>query len=267
MNLLCAGLRELHSGKTTLTIALIRYFKEMNMSVSGYKPRSGNNVWYHWSLIERMLREGRIYGKDAKLLLDESEEEIDIYALNPVHRLWGPQSNEISWGNLPNFLLDRITHEDKNYIAINKKISFPIDKNHFEKLLKNSEIIPIQSTSELNELNNLYEQANEWGYQYLSTKYDHIIYESYSDIGIPFLSIPELDYIFVIEPFVISIYPGDRYLKALEYASTISIEIKTSRIIELLRPIEKIKIPPYAGNVEDKLKDKMKPFLDALFDL
>jgi predicted P-loop ATPase/GTPase len=267
MNILCSGLNELNSGKTTLTVALIRYFKELNKNVCGFKPRSGNNVWRHWPLVSQILEKGKLYGKDGKILFEESQQDLDIYALNPVHRLWGPRSSEISWGALPNFLLDRISTGENNYIAINKKIDFPVHVSYFEKLLDNSEIIPITTTKDLNELNELYMKADHWGYAKIREKCDTIIYESYSDIGLPSAGINELDYAFVIEPFTILIYQGDRYLKALEYASTISYEIKTIRIIELLKPIKKLSIPPFAKHIEENLKEYLKSELDLLFGI
>jgi predicted P-loop ATPase/GTPase len=266
MKILCAGLRDYQSGKTTLTLALLRLFKESGQSVCGFKPKSGNNLWYHWTQVKNALKEGFIYGKDAKLLYNEISNHISINQINPVHRLWMPTMNEMSFGGLPHFILDRITINDRQIVAFNSYVDCPVDHSYFEPLLSRSEQIKILNRTDLQNLTRLYEEADRTAERLLKKKYDILICESYADTGLPWNGISELDYVFTIEPFHLSIYEGERYLQASEVISTLSIEQKTKDIIEPLKPLKKIKIPPFADNIINNYKILVKKEFGKIFD-
>ena len=264
MRILCAGLREKDSGKSTLTLSLIKYFKEQNIKVCGFKPKSGNNIWYHWKRVKEGLDKGTLYGRDAAKYFNKCNGKVPITTINPVHRLWMPSFNGSYLEGVPNFIMDRITIEERQIVALNTKVKTPIDNSHFKKLLDNSEIIKINEREDLESLTELYEKADEWGIMSLSDKVETIVCESYTNVGLPWNSISDLDYVFVTAPFKIDIYDGERYLKASEYVSSILMEQKTEEIIEPISPIESIKVPPFSDKIITNIKEHLKPYLDDL---
>ncbi|TFG07489.1 MAG: hypothetical protein EU539_04755 [Promethearchaeota archaeon] len=267
MNILCAGINDVDAGKTTLSIALLRYLKGKEHEACGFKPRSGNNLWYHWDIVKEGLKKGCPYSHDATLLKNESSENPSITLLNPVHRVWSPSSEELQWEQVPHFLLDRITIKDKNIIALNECLDLPIDSKYLEETLRKNEVISISSRRDLEALNNLYDQADDWAYSLLSRKFNFIVCESYCNIAVPWNGLTNLDHVFVIEPFRVRVYQGDRYLKSLQLISTLPFEEETFRVIEPLEPIQEIHIPPFSGNIAEKLKNHLSPYLDELFTL
>jgi predicted P-loop ATPase/GTPase len=265
MKILCTGLKEIKSGKTTLGLSLINYLKIEGESVCGFKPKAGNNIWYHWNTVKNSLKEGTIYGLDVQKYYDACDGAIPITTLNPIHRLWVPESQHLVWEGIPNFLLDRITVNKKQYIIINTHCKYPVKKEYFNKVFINSEQITISTREELNQITNLYEKADEWALSVISEKFNSIICESYTDIGLPWTGITNLDYVFVVEPFKIYIYDGIRYLNAAKIVSSISIEQKTEEIIEPIKPIKCIEIPPFADKIIEKTTDYLRPYLKELF--
>jgi len=265
MKILCAGLRDYKSGKTTLTLSLMRFFKEKDISVSGFKPKSGNNLWYHWKSIKKALEEGTLYGTDAIALHEEMAKKIPITLINPVHRLWMPNSDEMNLGGLPNFILDRITLENEQIIAINNHIKCPVDDLYFKTLLSQSKILNIKNREDLQKLTNFYEKADKSAEKKLLKEFDIVICESYANTGLPWDSINNLDYVFVIEPFYLSIYDGERYLEASKLVSTIRIEQTTEEIVEPIKPLKYAKIPPFSENIIDEFKIFLETQLEELF--
>ncbi|TFF99372.1 MAG: hypothetical protein EU541_05110 [Promethearchaeota archaeon] len=264
MKILCAGLREKDSGKSTLTLSLIKYFKEHGIAVCGFKPKSGNNIWYHWKKVKEGLDKGTIYGRDAAKYYDKCNRQIPITTINPIHRLWMPSFNDSYLEEIPNFILDRITIEETQIVALNTNVNIPIDKKYFNEIFNKSRIIKIEKRADLEQLTDLYEKADNWAIENLSKKVETIICESYANIGLPWNSISDLDYVFVIEPFKIDIYRGDRYLKASKIVSSVLIEQKTYEIIEPINPIESIKVPPFSNQVITNLKQHLDPYLDEI---
>ncbi|MBD3196556.1 MAG: hypothetical protein GF317_15980 [Candidatus Lokiarchaeota archaeon] len=264
MKILCAGLREKRSGKTTLTCALLRYFLEHNENICGFKPRSGNNLWDHWIFLEKKLKSGLLYSTDVEKYLKELNNSIPIYLLNPVHRLWLPSTYNKNWSELPNFLMDRISLDDKQIIALNQKVKSPVNLDIFQELFKKSEILNIKSREDLNSLSEYYKKAEREAILQLDKKFENLIVESYADIGLPLEINSNFDYVFVIEPFKITIYDGERYFQSSRLVSSFRIEQKTDEIIEPIKAIKTFKIPLNNSDVIENIKVIIAPFLDKL---
>ncbi len=265
MNILCTGLREKESGKSTLTLSLIDYFQELGKGVCGFKPKSGNNIWYHWKRVKESLEKGTLYGRDAEEYYKRCSGQIPITTINPVHRLWMPSFDASYLDGIPTFILDRITIKEKQTIALNTNVDYPIDRRYFNKLLNRSEVIKIRKRADLESLTSLYERADEWAMKTLSNEVETVLCESYTNVGLPWNTISDLDYVFVTEPFKIEIYSGERYLKASRVVSSLIIELKTEEIIEPIEPIETIRIPPFSEDIVTRLRNYLKPYLDDLF--
>lgn len=267
MNILCVGLKEINSGKTTLVLALIRYFQEKGLEVGGFKPRSGNNLWYHWEIVKNGLDQGMIYGKDAQIIYNALDQKLPISKINPVHRLWVPEEKEVKWNGFPSFLLDRIHIKGQQIIALNLHTKIPIDEKYFEKLFARSKIREIKTREDLSNILKLYDEANEWAYHELKKEFDNLIIESYINVALPWREISNIDYVFVVRPFQIRIFEGEKYLKAHEVLFSLPIEEEVQDVIKHLKPIQTIKIPPFSEDITQNYVARLKKYMDKLFRL
>ena len=85
MRLLIAGASQADAGKTTFSAGLVAH-----TGAVGFKPRAGNDYWFHHDDLRTALEDATLYGKDARTLAKTSPGTLNPEAINPVHRLWRP---------------------------------------------------------------------------------------------------------------------------------------------------------------------------------
>ena len=85
MRILVVGADRVDAGKTTFSVGLLEY-----LDAVGFKPRAGNDFWFHHDDLEGCLAEGTLHGRDATRLAAASSADVDASAINPVHRAWRP---------------------------------------------------------------------------------------------------------------------------------------------------------------------------------
>lgn len=251
---LIVGLRSEKSGKTATATALLDLLREAGARACGFKPRAGNNIWYDYDVISAALREGRIYGLDAKLLREFSAIKLQEEVINPVHRLWTIQScEEISIpSKLPCFILDRISIVDrapKTFILINDSLpsnalGSEVLSELTEALQKGGNIIyKVKSVAELKRATKLYDYALSSAYRkILKEKIEYVIIESYSNVALPWENLGNIDLTLAVEPGRVAAYDPERYFKAVKLFP--KAEIGTERVSGLLKPLATIRVPP-----------------------
>jgi len=278
MKILIVGLREKDAGKTTLALALLTYLREKGFNACGFKPRAGNSVWYDYDVVHEALSQGRLYGKDAKLLTTASVLGSDVGALkeefiNPFHRLWAepPLIDPIT--QIPYFILDRITLWRKegvrNLAVVNKTL--PVEYRCNDAILANlrAKASRIYNVRDLDTLYRLteryYDLAVELVYKEMNKQYECLVIESYSDIALPWRGLKDLNAVFGVKPGQISVYEPEKYLTAVQLSTSTYVqeELATSRIVELIRPIKEIKVPPFKSDeMMHGLKEKISKLLE-----
>ncbi len=282
LQILIVGLKEKDAGKTSLALALLAYLKEKGFNACGFKPRAGNSVWYDYDVVQGALSHGRLYGKDAKLLKSASASRSVAGAanlveefINPIHRLWAepPLIDPIS--QIPFFILDRVTlwlkEGARNLVVENNAL--PVECRCNDALFENlrTKASSIYHVRDLNTLNTLtekyYDLAVELVYKKMNKQYDCVVIESYSDVALPWKGLRDLNAVIGVKPGQISVYDPEKYLAAVQLsASTYSQEeLTTSRILELVKPIKVVKVPPFRSEeIVQELKEKIhlliKPF-------
>lgn len=276
------GLKEKDAGKTSLALALLAYLKEKGFNACGFKPRAGNSVWYDYDVVHEALSQGRLYGKDAKLLKTASaygsvagagvaNANLIEEFINPIHRLWAGPSLTDPISQIPYFILDRITlwfkEGVRNLVVVNEAL--PVEYKCDDKLLRklHARASSIYHVRDLNTLNKLtadyYDLAVELAYKKMVEQHDYVVIESYSDIALPWKGINDLDVVFGVKPGQISVFEPKKYLTAVQLsASTYSQEeFATSKIVELIKPIKEARVPPFRSEeMVHRLKEKI-PFL------
>ena len=281
---LIVGLKEKDAGKTSLAQALLAYLREKGFNAYGFKPRAGNNVWYDYDVVHEALSQGRLYGKDAKLLKAASafgsvvgggvvNANVVEEFINPVHRLWAepPLIDPIS--QIPYFILDRVTlwfkEGVRNLVIENEALPIEYRCNDaiFEILrAKASGIYHVRDLDTLNKLTEeYYDPAVELAYKRTVEHHDYVVIESYSDIALPWKGLKDLNAVIGVKPGQILVYNPEKYMAAVQLsASTYSQEeLATSRIAELVKPIKELRVPPSKSEeIMQRLKGKIPGLLE-----
>ena len=273
---LIVGLKEKDAGKTSFALALLAYLREEGINASGFKPRAGNSVWYDYDVVHEALTQGRLYGKDAKRLSSASAyssvstTQIEEF-INPIHRLWAEPSciNPIS--QIPDFILDRVTlwYKDgvKNLVVENEALSADYNNADFRNIRANaSTIYPVRDLKTLNTITErYYSLAVELAYKRMLAQHEYVVIESYSDIALPWNGLNDLDIVIGVKPGQMLVYEPKKYLAAVQLVTTTysQEEIRTARIVELIKPLKVVNVPPFRSEqLLQALKEKIPPLLE-----
>lgn len=247
--MLCVGLAEFNAGKTSLTRALLRYLRGLAMSVVGFKPRSGIDLWYGWPVIDAALAEGTFHGRDAKLLWTESTYQPPVAALNPVHRLWCPHGNHRAWNGLPAFLVDRLVLPDRTVFIRNPTVEWPFTDPRLADLLAGAEVHAVETAGDFQRYLPWYTTAAETAHAALRAHVDVVVTESYSNVARPWKSYPTPDWVLAVRPFQLAIYEGARYAAACEVVAGMTLEPDAGRVVDTVVPALEVQVAPVTGDV------------------
>ena len=274
--ILIVGLKELDAGKTSLACAMLEYFRARGYSVCGFKPRAGNSIWYDYDVVQEALSRGRLYGKDAKMLKLAStpysvsgalEEEF----VNPFHRLWTEPPHIDPVTRIPYFVIDRVTlwrkSEATNLVVVNDALpmEYRYDDALFNELCAGaSRIFHVHDLNTLNKLTSeYYNRAAEQAFMLMRREYELIVIESYSDVALPlpYSTLKDVDAVIGIKPGKIFVFEPEKYLTAVQLEASIRIQAEeppTSEIVELLKPVREIRVPPLRSDeVVPQLKKRV----------
>ncbi|THE63371.1 ATPase [Salinadaptatus halalkaliphilus] len=266
MILLVVGADRVDAGKTTFSVGLLE-----RTGARGYKPRAGNDFWFDHDDCQRALSAGRLYGKDAKRLATAEGRGREPERLNPVHRLWRPSpggGSGLLGRDDREFLVDRIgrptpgngtgaadvrgTEHDGAYTFVrNATVDIP---DSVADRLPLEDAIAVETVEQLNEL-----AAERYvpAFESLAAEIestDVAVVESYSDIAQPLQSLEPaaIAAVAAVEPGRVRIYPGDRYGRACEIASSSpkdgALEKRVPTVLEYLDPIKRVQLPPLASD-------------------
>ncbi|MDQ2049658.1 ATPase [Natronolimnohabitans sp. A-GB9] len=271
MILLVVGADRVDAGKTTFSVGLLE-----RTGAVGYKPRAGNDYWFDHDDCRRALSAGRLYGKDAKRLATAEGRSREPERLNPVHRLWRPTpggGTGLLGKSDREFVVDRVGRADDPTFVRNATAKIPDD---VADALPLEDVISVETVDEFNEVaERRYVPAfEELAAEIEST--DVAVVESYGDIAQPLQSLDPaaISAVAAVEPSCVRIYPGDRYCRACEIASSSpkdgAIEKRVPDVLEYLDPLERVRLPPLSGDkrrdpaaIADAYDDAYDVLLDA----
>ncbi|MFT4946508.1 MAG: putative P-loop ATPase/GTPase [Natronomonas sp.] len=237
MTLLVVGSDRTDAGKTTFSTGLVA-----RTTAVGFKPRAGNDYWFHHDDYRAAIERGRLYGKDARRLSAASPGSLDPSDINPVHRLWRPADGSGLLGQEGReFLLDRAGEQ----YVINGQADLP---DSARDQLPLSDGVVVDSVRELNQvMKRAHVPAlTELGRSIEAT--DRAVVESYSDVARPIRGI-EPDAVAVVDPGRARIFDGSRFVKACSVASGSEgsfhgrLEERVSSVIDLADPVETTSLP------------------------
>jgi predicted P-loop ATPase/GTPase len=276
---LVVGLKGVDSGKTTFSRALLSHLRDEGLNVCGFKPMAGNNIWYDYDVVSRALSEGRLYGRDAGLLKEESSGEVPEELINPVHRLWSEPSLIDPATGVPTFILDRVTFwpedEDGDEEGYGDERSVLVENanvhlNGEKKLLRTlypraADVYRVKDADDLNGLVAAhYGRAIGSAYQKIAEEHDAMVIEGYSDAALPAGEVCDLDLVVGVEPWQISVYDPERYLNAVRLSTpSYSKEVSTSKVMELLSPKRQVEYHP--SNPEERV-NRLKEIMPGVLE-
>ncbi|MXV62494.1 ATPase [Natronorubrum sp. JWXQ-INN-674] len=270
MILLVVGADRVDAGKTTFSTGLLE-----RTGAVGYKPRAGNDYWFDHDDCERALADGRLYGKDAERLARAEKRGREPEALNPVHRLWQPTPGG-GTGLLGRadreFLVDRVGRPeddgpDPTFVR-NATADIP---DAVADSLPLEDAIPVETVDEFNDLA---ERRYVPAFERVAAEIESTevaVVESYSDIARPLQSLDPaaISAVAVVEPARAQIYPGDRYCRACEIASSSpkdgALEKRVPDVLEYLDPIARIRLPALGSDEREDPARTARAY-DAAYD-
>jgi predicted P-loop ATPase/GTPase len=241
MRLLVAGADRVDAGKTTFTTGLVH-----ELGAVGFKPRAGNDYWFHHDDYRRVVEQGRLYGGDARRLAAASEGAFDPEELNPVHRLWmpTPDATGVLGQADKQFVADRVTDPDgTDRYVVNGNVDVPESAR---------EHLPLGDAPVVERLPEFNDLMARWHAPRLSAFADRIraadraVVESYGDVANP-LGDVAVDAVAVVEPTRVRVYDGERYLRACEAAGGSArggqLEEEVGQVVSLLDPVARTDLP------------------------
>lgn len=249
MELLVTGLRKRGSGKTAVARGLSSY-----LDAEAFKPFAGNHLWRNWTDISRGLPE-RLYGSDARLLAGAAG--MDVYDVNPVHRVWFPRSHNRGGGDV--FGLDRVWDGEQS-LFVNASLDLVGPFEEFEE--RCSRVVEVEGTGPEAETRL---SATRRGYELLG---GDVVVESYTDVALPFPGLSP-DVVLGVEPFRLHVFEPDGFLNAWEflrgrYSDRGSWEVGMEDVLEVMDPGLSLGLPPVNASDLEKVVEGYGPIFEQL---
>jgi len=260
MRLLVVGADRVDAGKTTFAAGLIRF-----LDATGFKPRAGNDYWFDHDDYREAVGSGRLYGKDAKRLVEAAATDALPEAINPIHRLWRPAPDGDTFLGPANrtFVLDRAGDE----FVVNEHAAVPTSAR---------DALPLEDAITVGTLDELNEVTRDRYLPLLDDLSDRIrrtepaVVESYGDVARPLRDLA-VDRVAVVEPARTRIYDGDRFDNACAVTSGSpgegSLEERVGEVIDLIDPLEAVELPPLTAperNDPDAIAERYAPAYQAM---
>lgn len=236
MTYLVAGADRVDAGKTTFAVGLVHA-----LGTTGFKPRAGNDYWFHHDDYQHAIADGRMYGKDARRLADASETAVTPEAINPIHRLWrpAPAGDRFIGPSDRMFVLDRVRDD----YVVNATADLPPSAR---------DALPLAGAPTVGSVEELNRVMRDRHLPALAVLEQDIaetsgaVVESYGDVARPVSGIT-VDQVAVVQPSRVRIYDGGRYWDACEVASGSprhgQLEERVGDVTDVLDPIDTVALP------------------------
>jgi predicted P-loop ATPase/GTPase len=242
MTLLVAGAVPVDAGKTTFTTGLLAH-----TGAVGFKPRAGNDYWYHHDDVEYALDRRGLFGSDARRLAAASPGSLAPEDINPVHRLWRPSpgpAQGVLGKEDREFLVDRAGDR----FVVNGSVDVPEALTEALPLEGATTVASTEAVDAATERHHL-PALDALAETVAAT--DRAVVESYGDIARPLRTV-EPDAVAVVEPRRARIYRGSRFVRACDVATRSpyegQLEERVGSVEDLLDPEATVALPPLGGD-------------------
>ncbi len=245
MRVLVAGADPVDAGKTVFAAGLVAH-----TGAVGFKPRAGNDYWFHHDDVRAALGEATLYGGDAATLAAASPGTLAPGDINAVHRLWRPSPGP-GTGLLGRedreFLLDRVG----DGFVLNGTVDVP---DPVRAALPLADALAVSSTEELDQVMEAHHLPALATLGETVARADRAVVESYGDVARPLRSL-DPDAVAVVEPRATRVYEGSRFWQACEVATRSPhegrLEERVGPVEDLLDPVARADLPPLGNDERD----------------
>ncbi len=263
MMVLVVGLLEFDSGKTNITVGLIREALGRGINAIGMKPIGAHSGWYQYDTLERSMKMGTLVGEDAYKIWMASKCKEPIEVISPIDILTAPPDPDVLglgvsylnqlcdvWAQMVLVRLPEVFHDitrmvSRHYLALDNvlKLSSTMRKIILKLALETkaitskSKYIANILFNKLRVIDNIVES--------LDKKYDIIFVESFNNATHPAEKALEAEKVILITPCKAYVYNGKDYAKTVRsFDKSRLLYLTTKDIIPYLRPIFKVEIMP-----------------------
>jgi len=266
MTLLVVGADRVDAGKTTFSTGLVAATDAV-----GFKPRAGNDYWFHHDDYRTAIARGSIYGKDARRLAAASPGSLQPTDINPIHRLWRPAPGNgagLLGQDDREFLLDRAGEQ----YVVNGTTELP---EGVRSELPLSEALVVSSVEEFNQVMHRHHLQRLDALAATVDRTERAVVESYSNVARPLQGI-DPDGVAVVEPGRAQLFDGPRFVKGCQVATGAEgafhgqLEERVSSVTELVDPVDTVALPALGSDDRkdpDTVADAYGPAYELLLDV
>jgi predicted P-loop ATPase/GTPase len=245
MKVLVTGAEQVDAGKTTFAAGLVAH-----TGAVGFKPRAGNDYWFHYDDVRTALDRASLFGGDAATLAAASPGTFAPEDVNPVHRLWrpspGPDKGLLGQDDRE-FLVDRAGER----FVVNGTVDLP---ESLQAALPLADALAVSTTEELNRTMEEHHLPTLARLGEIVASTDRAVVESYGDIARPLQGFVP-DAVAVVEPRSARVYDGIRFVRACEVATRSphegQLEERVGSVEDLIDPAAAASLPPLGADERD----------------
>ena len=256
--ILIAGMNPFDSGKTELSIRLIRALTKAQHSVEYFKPVSGHNFWLHHQHTQDCINRGMLISKDATRTRSAFSPSSNPLLSNPVHALYAPANLEKPLKTMTNTL----ALAGWSSVLVMQRFSRPEDGSVdttmlvADKLIQSNEVIPTledvgrlshgAGIVDVNSLEEVQQYEQEHFEDYVTSSFREVeggaevmVIEGFNDAAWPFDGLEAVDCLLVTGPGHVYVYDAQKFRKAAYMMNRGDLpirEVTFGRVTDLLRP-------------------------------
>ena len=256
---LIAGMNPFDSGKTELSVRIVRALIKAGSAVEYFKPVSGHNYWLHHEHTLTCLEQGMLLSRDATWVREKYSAKSDPLLSNPVHALYTPSNLEKPLKMMPNTLalagwssvlvMERFSKPSNGSVETTMLVADRLVENgdvmltyeEVGKLSRGTSILQVNSLEEVQEFERQhFEKHVTESFRKVEQNVDVVVIEGFNDAAWPFDGLERVDTLLVTGPGHVYVYDPDKFRQAAYMMNRGDLpirEVTFGRVTDLLRPL------------------------------
>ncbi|WP_457590285.1 hypothetical protein [Geoglobus sp.] len=261
-SILVVGLQQHDSGKTTVSMEIIRHLRSQGIDTGYTKPFAAFNAWMDYHVLEESLKHGFPVSGDAVKVKSELSIPEEVQIINPVCTVLSPLDPEkVGWNLLSlestssQLAALRVTGRDGKVRVYEVEADWDRFPDFFSEawneLRKKTKTEQIDYTEFEHRIERSRAHCDFW-MKRVARKHEVVVVESSSNISAPSCSSIDADIVVAVTPGRVFVVDGGRYARAIEVAGYISDPWKTTApaVLELVKPEKSFSMRPGKMNGE-----------------
>ncbi len=265
------------SGKTELSVLLVRALTQAGHSVEYFKPVSGHNYWLQHEHTRRCLEQGMLLSRDAARVREEFKPRTNALLSNPIHTLYVPARTSKPLKAPANTLALAGWSSVLVMQRFSRPMSGKVDSTMLvaERLVEEEDVILTYedlgrlshdtSVIEVDSLESVqtyekehFETTVKESFREVEKQADAVIIEGFNDSAWPFDQLDSVDSVLVTGPGHVYAYDPEKFRRASFMMNRGDLpirEVTFSRVVDLLRPKRLLRLRPGTDLEESNLRE------------